>query len=111
MWLRLADQYQSVHVPKPLTAYRVWPFSKKYKLDVLERCTFQVVERLFNSSTTVERWPELGALRGQVLAWHYSVLAKSYLRHGSLAGAFRLAWRAMSAHPAGLRYLGTRWPA
>ena len=104
MWMRLAAHYESARVAKPLVTVRVAGFAK-FPLEVMERCTLLVLERLFECPHVKRAWPDLLAKRGAVYAWHYSVLARSYLHGRRPADFFRLACRAVAAHPMALRYL------
>ncbi|MDT7809637.1 MAG: hypothetical protein QOJ70_3450 [Acidobacteriota bacterium] len=104
MWLRLAAHFECVRVARSLTVVRAAEHSK-FPLPVLESCTLLVLERLFSCPHIARAWPEVMSKRGAVYAWHYSVLAKSYLRRGRLADFFRLAYMAVRSHPSGLRYV------
>jgi glycosyltransferase involved in cell wall biosynthesis len=104
MWLRLASHFECVRVARPLTLVRRVGHSK-FPLHVLESCTLLVLERLFSCPHVARAWPEVASKRGAVYAWHYSVLAKSYLRRGRLADFLRLAYMAVRSHPSGLRYV------
>ena len=105
MWMRLAAHFESVRVERPLTTVRRLGGRVKFPLQVLERCTLLVLERLFACPHVAREWPSVVSKRGAVYAWHYSVLARSYLRAGRPADFCRLAYRAVTSHPSGLRYL------
>jgi len=104
MWMRLAAHFESVRVAQPLTTVRA-ASRVKFSLEVMERCTLLVLERLFACPHVAREWPEVHAKRGAVYAWHYAVLARTYLRWRRPADFCRLAYRALRAHPTGLRYL------
>jgi hypothetical protein len=78
---------------------------KKYNVKLLERCTRRVLYKLFASAQSVSCCPELSRLRGKIYAWHYSVLAKSYLKHDRPWQSCRLVFDVLRSHPSGLRYL------
>ncbi len=110
MWLRLAGEYSGVYLPTALLKVdRRQENSRKYPLELLERCTLRVLERLFTRAETRARWPEVISQRRQLYAWHYSVLAKSYLRQGRIRDFCRLALASVAAHPRGLLFVGHRW--
>lgn len=104
MWMRLAAHFESVRVARPLTTVRA-ASRVKFSLEVMERCTLLVLERLFACTHVARVWPEVVEKRGAVYAWHYAVLARTYLRWRRPADFCRLAYRAARAHPKGLRYL------
>jgi glycosyltransferase involved in cell wall biosynthesis len=104
MWMRLAAHYESARVARPLVTVRV-AGRVKFPLKVMERCTLLVLERLFACPHVAREWPEILAKRSAVYAWHYSVLARSYLHGRQLADFCRLAYRAVASHPRALRYL------
>lgn len=104
MWMRLAAHFEHVRVARPLTVVRVAQRTK-FPLETLEMCTLRSLERLFSCPRVQRDWPAVAASRRLIYSWHYSVLAKSYLRQGRLADFSRLASRALMAHPAGLNYL------
>lgn len=104
MWMRLAAHFESVRVARPLTLVRT-AGRVKFSLEVMERCTLLVLERLFACPHVAREWPEVAGKRGAVYAWHYAVLARTYLRGRRPADFCRLAYRAVRAHPTGLRYL------
>ncbi len=104
MWMRLAAHFESVRVALPLTTVRV-SSRVKFPLEVMERCTLLVLERLFACPHVAREWPEIKGKRGAVYAWHYAVLARTYLRGRMPADFFRLAYRAVTTHATGLRYV------
>lgn len=104
LWLRLAARYAAAPVCEYLVVCRVWDRAK-FQSKVLEQCTLGVLEKLFSSADIARRWPQVAAKRSLVYAWHYSVLAKSFLHQGKPGDFLRLAYSAMRAHPAGLRFL------
>ncbi|MFL6283999.1 MAG: glycosyltransferase family 2 protein [Pyrinomonadaceae bacterium] len=104
MWMRLAAHFESARVALPLTTVRVVSRAK-VSLEVMERCTLLALERLFACPHVAREWPAITAKRGAVHAWHYSVLARSYMSGGRAADFCRLAFRAVRAHPSALRYL------
>ena len=104
MWMRLAAHFDSAGVARPLTTVRA-ASRVKFPLEVLERCTLLVLEHLFACPHVAREWPEVAGKRGEVYAWHYSVLARSYLRARRPTDFLRLAYRAASVHPKGLRHL------
>ena len=108
MWLRLAARFEHAMVRHPLVTCRGWTFGEKYELEALEHCVLRVLDRLFSSEETMARWPQLPSLLPKVYAWHHSVLAKSYLRHGRFGGFCRMAASAIRSHPIALRYLTRR---
>ncbi|HEV2884107.1 MAG TPA: glycosyltransferase [Pyrinomonadaceae bacterium] len=103
LWLRLAARYTAVPVYRPLVLCRVWQ-RPKFDPETLEKCTLRVLERLFSTDLT-QNWPQVTARRSLVYAWHYSVLAKSYLHQRRLNDFFRLAFQAIKFHPAALGFL------
>lgn len=104
MWLRLSAHYECVGVELPLTLCRVVDYAK-FSPAMHERCTMRVLERLFACPQVGRRWPAVASKRAAVYAWHYTVLAKSYLRQGRPADFFRLAARALASHPSALRFM------
>lgn len=104
MWLRLAAHFEHARVARPLTVIRVAAHAK-FPVETLERCTLRALERLFACPRVGRAWPSVASKRRLIYAWHYSVLAKSYLNQGRLADFSRLACRALGSHPAGLRFL------
>jgi glycosyltransferase involved in cell wall biosynthesis len=104
MWMRLASHFESVRVARPLTTVRA-ASRVKFSLEVMERCTLLVLERLFACPHVAREWPEVLRKRGAVYAWHYAVLARTYLRGRRPADFCRLAYRAVTSHTTGLRYL------
>jgi glycosyltransferase involved in cell wall biosynthesis len=104
MWMRLAAHFESVRVALPLTMVRV-ASRAKVSLEVMERCTLLALESLFACPHVAREWPAVAGKRGAVYAWHYSVLARSYMSGGRPADFCRLAYRAVRAHPSALRYL------
>lgn len=104
MWMRLAAHYESVRVARPLVTVRV-SSRMKFPVEVMERCTLRVLERLFACPSVAREWPEVAPKRAAVYAWHYSVLARTYMHGGRPADFCRLAYRAVRAHPSGLRYV------
>ena len=104
MWMRLAAHFESVRVARPLTTVRV-ASRMKFPLEVMEACTLLVLERLFACPHVARAWPAIMRRRGAVYAWHYSVLARSYLHWRRPADFCRIAYRAVKSHPAALRYL------
>ena len=104
MWLRLAAHFECVYVARPLTLCRVTG-QTRFPLPTLEWCTLRVLGRLFACGHVARRLPDVAARRGAVYAWHYSVLAKSYLRRGRPADFCRLAYRALKSHPSALRFI------
>ena len=104
MWMRLAAHFESVRVARPLTMVRA-AGRVKFPLEVMERCTLLVLERLFACPHVAREWPAILRKRGAVYAWHYSVLARSYMSGGRAADFCRLAYRAIRSRPSALRYL------
>lgn len=104
LWLRLSTRYSSAAVCRSLVLCRVWS-QPKFAPETLESCTLRVLDRLFSSTHLAEHWPQVAARKSLVYAWHYSVLAKSFLRQGKLKGFARLAYRAVRAHPSGWRFM------
>ena len=104
MWMRLAAHFESVRVARPLTTVRA-ASRVKFPLEVMERCTLLVLERLFACPHVAREWPDVTRKRGAVYAWHYAVLARTYLRGRRPTDFCRLAYRAVTAHATGLRYL------
>ena len=104
MWLRLAAHFENVRVGRSLTLCRVVSYPK-FPVETLEWCTLRVLGRLFSCPRVKREWPRVAAGRRLIYAWHYSVLAKSYLRQGRPADFCRLAFRALKSHPAALRFM------
>jgi len=104
MWLRLAAHFEHVRVAQPLTVIRVADHTK-FPVETLERCTLRSLQQLFSCHCIQRDWPKVASSRRLIYSWHYSVIARSYLRHGRLVDFCRLAWRAIWSHPAGLSYL------
>ncbi len=104
MWMRLAAHFECVRVARPLTVVRTADRAK-FPLATLERCTMLVLERLFACPHVAREWPAVASRRAAVYAWHYAVLAKSYLRLGRVTDFCRLAYSAARAHPSGLRFV------
>ena len=108
LWLRLAVRFEAVPVPSPLVLIRRSSKQQRASLEMLERCTFRVLDRLFSCDEIARRWPELAALQAKVYAWHAAVLAKSYLRNGRVSDFCRMGIRAVRSHPAGMKHLACR---
>jgi glycosyltransferase involved in cell wall biosynthesis len=104
MWLRLASHFECAYVERPLTMCRVVDYAK-FSPATHERCTMRVLGRLFACQHVLSRWPSVASKRAAVYAWHYTVLAKSYLRHGCRADFVRLSLRALASHPSALRFM------
>lgn len=104
MWMRLAAHFDCARVTRPLTVVRA-AAGPKFPLSVMERCTLLVLERLFACPHVAREWPSVASKRGAVYAWHYAVLARSYLRRGRAADFLRLAYMAARSHPSGLRHV------
>ncbi len=104
MWMRLATHFAHVRVARPLALIRESSGSK-FPVRTIEKCTLHVLERLFACPRVSRDWPEVASKRSLIYAWHYSVLAKSYLGQGHSADFGRCAYRALRSHPTGLRYL------
>src|SRR5919206_3818430 len=104
MWMRLAAHFESARVALPLTTVRV-SSRVKFPLEVMERCTLLVLERLFACPHVAREWPEIKAKRSAVYAWHYAVLAHVPARGRMPADFCRLAYRAVTTHTTGLRYV------
>jgi glycosyltransferase involved in cell wall biosynthesis len=104
MWLRLASAFTHVWVQQPLSLVRATS-DAKFPVVIFEQCTRRVLERLFSCKHLAEKWAAVHAKRRLIYAWHYSVLAKSYLRERRVADFCRLASQAIASHPAGLEYL------
>jgi glycosyltransferase involved in cell wall biosynthesis len=104
MWMRLAAHFEHVRVARPLTVIRVSD-QTKFPVETLERCTLQSLQQLFSCHRIQREWPEVASSRRLIYSWHYSVIARSYLRHGRLVDFCRLASRAILSHPAGLNFL------
>jgi glycosyltransferase involved in cell wall biosynthesis len=103
MWMRLATHFAHVRVAKPLALIR--ESRSKFPVRTIELCTLRVLERLFACPRVSRDWPEVASKRPFIYAWHYSVLAKSYLEQGQSADFGRCAYRALRSHPAAFRYL------
>jgi glycosyltransferase involved in cell wall biosynthesis len=104
MWMRLAIHFNHVRVPEPLALIRESSRSK-FPVLTIEKCTLRVLERLFSCPLVAQKWPEVASQRRLIYAWHYSVLAKSYLEERHLADFVRCAYWALKSDPAALRYL------
>ncbi len=104
MWLRLASAFTHAWVPEPLCLVSA-STSPKFSVLTFEQCTLRVLDRLFSCKHLAKEWPEVVAKRRLIYAWHYSVLAKSYLRERRIINFFRLASRAVASHPLGFQYL------
>ncbi len=108
MWLRLSACFPDAYVARPLTLVRKRPGRGHLDVTTLESCTLRVLHRVFTSTQTHQCYPNLASQRGQVYAWHYSVLAKSYLHQYRVGGFCRLALRTLRSHPAGVRHMAQR---
>ena len=104
MWLRLASAFTHAWVRQPLSLVRATS-DAKFPVEIFEQCTRRVLQRLFSCKHLAENWPEVVEKRRLIYAWHYSVLAKSYLRESRVMDSCRLASRAIASHPAGFEYL------
>jgi glycosyltransferase involved in cell wall biosynthesis len=104
MWMRLAAHFDSARVSRPLTTVRAVSHMK-FPVEVMERCTLLVLERLFACPHVAREWPAIRGKRDAVYAWHYSVLARTYLYWRRPADFCRLAYRAVRSHRSALRYL------
>ena len=109
LWLRLSALCHGCYVPKPLSVYRVPSDPDKYPLPMYERCQVRILGRLFSNQNIARVWPKLAQCRGQVYAWHYATLAKSFLHGRRLPGFLRLAVASVSSHPMGIYFLARRW--
>jgi glycosyltransferase involved in cell wall biosynthesis len=109
MWLRLAAEFRGCYVPRPLCVYRLPDRGDKYSAEIMEKCTLRVIGRALSNPEARRRWPRMKGSRRRIYAWHYSVLAKTYLRQNKNASFLRLAARAMAWHPAGAVFLMRRW--
>jgi len=108
MWLRLAASFEGVYLRSPLILYRIPLEPVKYSARLLEQCTMSVLDRISSSEDILTRWPRLTDQRGELYAWHYSVVAKSHLRQRRVKDFLRLAYAAVSSHPKALGYLTRR---
>lgn len=106
LWLRLAARFKSFYLPSVLTFVRA-PANRgaKYGMKIFESCTLSVLDQLFTSSDIIKTHPYVPDLRKQLYAFHYSVLAKSYLNEHRLFDWWRLAQSAVRSHSTGWRYL------
>jgi glycosyltransferase involved in cell wall biosynthesis len=106
LWLKLAARFESIYVPKHLTFCRP-PANRgaKYDMRVYESCTISVLDQLFTNEEIISAHPNIPMLRKRLYAFHYSVLAKSYLRQHSVADWWRLAQLSVRSHYSGWRYL------
>ena len=106
LWLRLAARFESIYVPKHLTFCRP-PANRgtKYNMRIYESCTLSVLDDLFADETIVSAHPHLSNLRERLYAFHYSVLAKSYLHQRRLADWWRLARLSVQSDSSGWLYL------
>ncbi len=109
MWLRLAANYPSSYVPMALSVCRVSRNSNKYPLDMHERCRMQIVSRILSRPETIRQWPQVHKHRNRIYAWHYAVLAKSYLYRRRRWAFVRLAMSSVLSNPVGLYFLIRRW--
>jgi glycosyltransferase involved in cell wall biosynthesis len=109
MWLRLAARFPGCHVPAVLCLYRESDRQDKYPLELLEKCTMSVVEDIFSGQSIAEQWPMVVSSRRRIRSWHYSVLAKSYLKQRAFRSFFRLALASVLSHPVGSLYITKRW--
>ena len=109
MWLRLAGSGAGCHVSESFLVYEISNNADKYTVDLLERCTLRVLERLFSRqwNTTTSIRPT--AIKGWLYAWHYAVLAKSYFARRRYRDALRLSASSVRSHPAGFRFLARSW--
>jgi glycosyltransferase involved in cell wall biosynthesis len=109
MWLRLAANEEGLYVAQTLQVYRVSDRDDKYGMEMMERCTLRVLERIFSHKDTARRWPELITRKRWLYAWHYAALAKSCLKRRRAGGFLRLACASIGTHPAGFYFLACRW--
>ncbi len=109
MWLRLAADYPSCYVPRPLVVYHVSGDPNKYPLDLHERCRIRIVSRILSRSETIRKWPQIHEHRNRIYAWHYAVLAKSYLYRKRWWAFLRLATASVLSNPIGFYFLVRRW--
>ncbi len=111
LWLRLAFRFAGLHLARSLVIVRKSVDNRltlettKYSLDQLEGCTSRVLRRVFSLDNGEAARVGLLGLRGRVYAWHYAVLARSFLKHYRVLAAARLATVAVLCHPAGIRFL------
>jgi glycosyltransferase involved in cell wall biosynthesis len=108
MWLRLASVETGVYVPEALCVYHP-PVPGKYPIPLLHKCTELILDKIYSNVEMLRLYPRLIDRRRWSYAWHYSVLAKSYLRQAKIIPFLQLAMRAVITHPVGLYYLGYRW--
>jgi glycosyltransferase involved in cell wall biosynthesis len=102
MWLRLSARFRHVYVSRPLALIRKDVNIRNVSLETLESCTRRVLQRLFSCSQTRQRYPTLAAQRRRIYAWHYWVLAKSYLRHHRVGAFCRLGAKTLWSRQLGL---------
>jgi glycosyltransferase involved in cell wall biosynthesis len=105
LWLRLAANFESCYVAKPLALIRDTAFQMKYSPELMEQCTLRVIQRFFSRQDVFQDRPELVSCKRRLYAWHYSVLAKTHLRQRRVYDFSRLAIASLLAHPIGLLFL------
>lgn len=105
LWLRLATNYREVCIPEPLTGTRVAAFNQKYEVRNLEKATWLVLSRFFDSLEGREELSGLARQKRRITSFHFSVLAKSYLYQRDVANFLRCSTRCILTHPMGLLYI------
>lgn len=97
-WLRLAEQWEFVVVPKPQIYYRKSASSMSAKVERMEQCQLEVIGRAFDRVS-----PELRSLKNQSLANIYQYSAQLYLMYGSEIMSVQKArsklWLSMRLYP------------
>lgn len=105
LWLRLAANFEVSCVSKPLMAERAGCWDRKYQMRTYEAATLKIVPRFFDSLQNNEKLLSLARMKRRALSWHFSVLAKSYLRRRQVSSFVRLAAQSVAAHPQGIGFL------
>jgi glycosyltransferase involved in cell wall biosynthesis len=97
-WLRLAEHWDFVLIPKPQVYYRGSSQSMSANVEFMERCNLQVIEKAFQTAPA-----QLQYLKNASLANNYRYLANLYLaRVGTLEAAKQAVkkfWLAIRLYP------------
>lgn len=106
LWLRLATASDVSSVPAPLVAVRHSEWAAKgHTVFGLEKAVIPILRRLFSSIQPPSPHQRILRKRRLIMSWHYSIIAKSYLKRGQLLLGLRSALRAVCSHPRGLAFL------
>lgn len=105
LFLRLAMNGNGRCIEAPLVVMRASNWDDKYTMPQYETALIRSLVRLFQSLKDREDLRPIDRQRRQVFSWHYSVLAKSFLKHGDPRRFLYYGLKSVSSHPVGMSYL------